>query len=51
MTTLLICLWLAGWIVGGAILQTLAQEREWEAIPILVRVSEKNSSISPNLRR
>jgi len=47
MTTL--CLWLAG--VGGAIVQSLAQEQPWESIPIPVRVSEKNSFIYPNLLR
>jgi hypothetical protein len=51
MTTLLICLWLAGWIVGGAIVQALVQEQPGESIPIPVRVSEKNSLISPNLPR
>ena len=48
---LLICLWLAGLVVGGAIVQALAQEQQGESIPIPVRVSQKNSSISPNLRR
>ena len=47
MTTL--CLWLAG--VGGAIVQSLAQEQPWESIPIPVQVSEKNSFIWPNLLR
>lgn len=51
MTTLLICLWLAGWIVGGAIVQTLTQEQQGESIPIPVQVSQKNNFISPNLRR
>jgi hypothetical protein len=51
MTTFLIFLWLAGLIVGGAIIQTLTQEQQGESIPIPVRVSEKNNFISPNLRR
>jgi F0F1-type ATP synthase assembly protein I len=51
MTTFLIFLLLVGLIVGFAIIQTLAQEQQWESIPIPVRVSEKNSFISPNLRR
>jgi hypothetical protein len=49
--TFLICLLLAGLIAGRTIIQVLAQEQQWESIPIPVRVSEKNSLISPNLRR
>jgi hypothetical protein len=49
--TFLIFLLLAGLIIGGAIIQVLAQEQLRESIPIPVLVSEKNSSISPNFRR
>jgi hypothetical protein len=51
MMTFLICLLLAGLIVGGATIGAIAQEQQWESVPILVRVSEKNSLMSPNLRR
>jgi hypothetical protein len=51
MMTILICLLLAALIVAGAAIGAIAQEREWESVPIPVRVSEKNSLMSHNLRR
>jgi hypothetical protein len=51
MIAIFICLLLAGLIAVGAVAGAITPEREWESVPIPVRVSQKNPLTSPNLHR